>query len=121
MAQKRAKLLEAHGDSREDAYYWLRDDEREDADVIAHLKAGGVHAGAPCGGAGDAHAPLVSRGLPCSNVHEMSLPFAPAPSPLPQAEAEYCKAVLADTEELQEQLYKASPGRKRGCLAFSVG
>ncbi len=38
MALERPHRLEMHGDVREDPYYWLRDDERQDPDVIAHLK-----------------------------------------------------------------------------------
>ncbi len=38
MVPRRTKLLENHGDVREDAYYWLRDDDRADPDVIAHLE-----------------------------------------------------------------------------------
>ena len=38
-AAARPHVLEMHGDSRTDPYYWLRDDDRKDADVIAHLKA----------------------------------------------------------------------------------
>jgi hypothetical protein len=38
VAPRRTKLLENHGDVREDAYYWLRDDDRADPDVIAHLE-----------------------------------------------------------------------------------
>jgi protease II len=49
---------EATGEVREDPYYWFRDDERKDPDVIAHL----------------------------------------------ESETKYCKAALADTEELQEEL-----------------
>ncbi|PSC70317.1 Protease 2 [Micractinium conductrix] len=64
-APQRPRSLETHGDVRQDAYYWLRDDEREAPDVIAHLKA----------------------------------------------EAAYTKAVLADTEGLQETLYKEMRGR----------
>jgi hypothetical protein len=37
-APRRPRQLEAHGDARQDAYYWLRDDEREDPNVIAHLE-----------------------------------------------------------------------------------
>jgi len=56
---------EATGEVREDPYYWFRDDERKDPDVIAHL----------------------------------------------ESETKYCKAALADTEELQEELYKEMRGR----------
>ena len=38
LAPRRTKQLETHGDVREDAYYWLRSDERDDPDVIAHLE-----------------------------------------------------------------------------------
>ncbi|KAI3426332.1 hypothetical protein D9Q98_008705 [Chlorella vulgaris] len=65
LAARRPKQLEAHGDVREDSYYWLRDDDRADPDVLAHL----------------------------------------------EAEAAYAKAVLADTEGLQEQLYREMRGR----------
>ena len=35
VAARRTKQLEQHGDVREDPYYWLRDDERKDAEVPA--------------------------------------------------------------------------------------
>lgn len=31
-------VLETHGDKREDNYYWIRDDERKNPDVLAYLK-----------------------------------------------------------------------------------
>ncbi|KAL4433270.1 hypothetical protein ABPG77_003318 [Micractinium sp. CCAP 211/92] len=65
LAAQRPHTLEAHGDVRQDDFYWLRDDDRKDPAVIAHL----------------------------------------------EAEAAYTKAVLADTEELQEQLYREMRGR----------
>ena len=64
-ADKRPHTLEAHGHARQDDYYWLRDDERQDPAVLAHLKA----------------------------------------------EAAYTKAVLADTEALQDELYREMRGR----------
>eukprot|EP00887_Chlorella_sp_A99_P007435 scaffold2.g7435.t1 len=64
-AERHVKLLETHGDVREDAYYWLRDDEREDPAVLAYL----------------------------------------------QQENAYTKAVLADTEDLQAELYREMRGR----------
>ena len=33
-------VLGANGERREDPYYWLRDDERENPEVLEHLKAG---------------------------------------------------------------------------------
>ena len=39
VAEKREKRLSLHGDERIDEYYWLRDDDREDADVLAYLHA----------------------------------------------------------------------------------
>ena len=40
VAQKRPFLVTApHGASRQDEYYWLRDDTREDADMLAYLNA----------------------------------------------------------------------------------
>lgn len=59
VAPQREKVLEAHGDTRTDKYYWLRDDHRKDKDVIAHLNN----------------------------------------------ENSYMRAVMADTEALQEKLY----------------
>jgi len=38
-AQKRPYPITTHGDTRIDDYYWLRDDERSDADVLAYLNA----------------------------------------------------------------------------------
>lgn len=40
LAAQRPHVLEAHGDVRQDEYYWLRDDERKDPAVIAHLEVG---------------------------------------------------------------------------------
>ncbi|GFR48589.1 hypothetical protein Agub_g10492, partial [Astrephomene gubernaculifera] len=39
VAAPRPKLLEAHGDTREDTYYWLRDDSRSAPAVLSHLAA----------------------------------------------------------------------------------
>ena len=33
-------LASPHGDAREDDYYWLRDDERANPEVIEHLQVG---------------------------------------------------------------------------------
>ncbi|NMH60338.1 S9 family peptidase [Alteromonas ponticola] len=38
VARKEAKELIAHGDTRIDHYYWMRDDSRTDAEIIAHLE-----------------------------------------------------------------------------------
>ncbi|MBV1906282.1 MAG: S9 family peptidase [Pseudomonadales bacterium] len=38
-AKKIPKDVSAHGDSRIDNYYWMRDDTRSDAEIIAHLEA----------------------------------------------------------------------------------
>ncbi|CAL8468613.1 g8153 [Coccomyxa elongata] len=63
---KRPKTIKApNGDEREDHYYWLRDDDRENPEVLDHLRA----------------------------------------------ETAYAKQVLADTEGLQEELYKELRGR----------
>jgi len=43
-AERRPKQLEMHGDVRDDPYYWLRDDDRKDPEVVAHLKAETAHA-----------------------------------------------------------------------------
>ncbi|MEW5300193.1 MAG: hypothetical protein WDW36_003139 [Sanguina aurantia] len=39
LAAKVPKQLVDHGDTREDSYYWLRDDDRKDPKVLAHLAA----------------------------------------------------------------------------------
>ncbi|MCW8109322.1 S9 family peptidase [Alteromonas ponticola] len=38
VARKEAKELSAHGHTRIDNYYWMRDDQRENAEVITHLE-----------------------------------------------------------------------------------
>lgn len=38
-AQKIPHVMSLHGDTRTDNYYWLRDDERENPQVLAHLRA----------------------------------------------------------------------------------
>ncbi|MGV8925227.1 MAG: S9 family peptidase [Ewingella sp.] len=38
-AEKRPKMLTIHGENRIDDYYWLRDDDRTDADVLNYLTA----------------------------------------------------------------------------------
>lgn len=37
VAKKQPKVLELHGHKRTDNYYWLRDDSRENPEIIAHL------------------------------------------------------------------------------------
>lgn len=39
VAQRREQTLSAHGQRRVDPYYWLRDDQREDVEVLAYLQA----------------------------------------------------------------------------------
>ncbi len=39
VAKKIPHEMTIHGDTRIDNYYWMRDDERKDAAVIAHLNA----------------------------------------------------------------------------------
>lgn len=65
VAAKDPRTLTQHGDARSDGYYWLRDDDRADRRVLAHLAA----------------------------------------------ENAYAKAVLADTEAVQGQLYREMRGR----------
>ena len=64
-AIERPHVIEHHGDKRTDEFYWLRDDERTNKEVIAYLNE----------------------------------------------ENKYTKAVLADTEALQEELYREMRGR----------
>jgi hypothetical protein len=37
VAKKVSHVMEMHGDKREDNYYWIRDDDRKDSDVLAYL------------------------------------------------------------------------------------
>ncbi|MDP2559772.1 S9 family peptidase [Psychrobium sp. 1_MG-2023] len=39
IAKKVPHLLETHGHQRNDNYYWMRDDERKDPEILAHLNA----------------------------------------------------------------------------------
>ena len=39
VADERPRMLTIHGDTRVDEYYWLRDDQRQNPEVIAHLRA----------------------------------------------------------------------------------
>jgi len=38
VARKEAYSMEAHGQTRVDNYYWMRDDERKDPEILAHLE-----------------------------------------------------------------------------------
>lgn len=46
MAEQRVHVVSAPGGDREDPWYWLRDDEREDADMLAYLEAENEYADA---------------------------------------------------------------------------
>ena len=37
VAKKQAHALTTHAKTRSDDYYWMRDDERQNADILAHL------------------------------------------------------------------------------------
>ena len=39
IAPKRPHQMEIHGDERADPWYWMRDDDRSDEEVLAHLHA----------------------------------------------------------------------------------
>lgn len=38
VATKVSHVLETHGDKREDSYYWIRDDERKNPEMLAYLE-----------------------------------------------------------------------------------
>ena len=38
LPKKKRKVFRAHGDSRSDYYYWLRDDKRENSEILDYLK-----------------------------------------------------------------------------------
>ncbi len=46
IAPKRPHTIEIHGDARVDPWYWMRDDDREDPEILAHLAAENAHADA---------------------------------------------------------------------------
>ncbi|TMP02660.1 oligopeptidase B [Pseudoalteromonas sp. S3178] len=46
VAKKQAYTLTTHNKARVDNYYWMRDDERQNEDVLAHLKAENTYCGA---------------------------------------------------------------------------
>ena len=125
-----------HGDARTDDYYWLRDDSRKDQEVrkqpvsqdsepTAQLQ--GVQPNLrqalamptyPCTGK-DACMALVRPALPLSSAKSMLSDGCRCYEPCGllqivghlNAETAYCKAALADTEDLQEQLYTEMRGR----------
>ncbi len=39
LAKQVPHALEAHGQTRQDPYYWMRDDDRDDPEILAHLRA----------------------------------------------------------------------------------
>ena len=39
IAKKLSHLMTHHNHQRDDSYYWMRDDERQDKEILAHLKA----------------------------------------------------------------------------------
>lgn len=58
-------VIGANGERREDPYYWLRDDERENPEVIEHLKVGNevsFHGTTPAAAAGPAPQRLLEFG-----------------------------------------------------------
>src|SRR5690349_21831663 len=59
VARVRAKVLEAHGDRRDDPYYWLRD--RDDPEVSAYLTAENGYADAVMDGARELHETLYAE------------------------------------------------------------
>ncbi len=46
VAPRRAQVLRAHGDERVDEWFWLRDDDRSDVEVLALLEAENAHVAA---------------------------------------------------------------------------
>ncbi|MCV6606546.1 MAG: S9 family peptidase, partial [Porticoccaceae bacterium] len=44
VARKHAHEMTIHGDTRVDNYYWMRDDQRKDPEVLAHLEAENAYA-----------------------------------------------------------------------------
>ena len=39
IAKKIPHVLETHAEQRVDKYYWMRDDNRQDPEILAHLEA----------------------------------------------------------------------------------
>ncbi|HCH66326.1 MAG: oligopeptidase B [Deltaproteobacteria bacterium] len=46
IARREPRRLETHGHVREDPYFWMRDDHREDPEILAHLRAEQAYADA---------------------------------------------------------------------------
>ncbi|MBX3248041.1 MAG: hypothetical protein KF901_12745 [Myxococcales bacterium] len=44
IAKQVPHALEAHGQTRRDPYYWMCDDDRDDPEILAHLRAAAVRA-----------------------------------------------------------------------------
>lgn len=44
VARQEPHELRAHGEVRQDPYYWMRDDERQDPEILAHLEAESAYA-----------------------------------------------------------------------------
>lgn len=74
VAARRDHALEAHGDVRNDPYYWLRDDQRENAEILDYLNAENDYTKAQL-----AHL----EGVKTQLFEEMSARLAPTDSSVP--------------------------------------
>jgi oligopeptidase B len=61
MAEQRPHLVRAPAGDREDPWYWLRDDERQDADVLAYLNAENDYTDASMAGLSDFKSTLIEE------------------------------------------------------------
>jgi len=74
-AERREHVLEAHGQQRIDPYYWLRDDQREAADVLAYLQAENEHLAQQMAGTEDLQETLYQELISRIPANDESVPF----------------------------------------------
>ncbi|PCI31746.1 MAG: oligopeptidase B [Alphaproteobacteria bacterium] len=75
VAKKVAHVMEIHGDTRVDDYYWMRDDARKDPEMLGHLAAENVYTKATMGHTEDFQAALFKEMTGRIEKDESSVPY----------------------------------------------
>lgn len=75
VAQKRDHELTGHGETRNDPYYWMRDDDREDPDVLAYLNAENAYAKSILSRSGDLEQRLFDEMVAMEKPDDSSVPY----------------------------------------------